>query len=387
MPYSTSNNQGMSQAANAIAKIFIGDPEADAKFRDQQIKNETEFARQKMIAEQTLSESVRREQMKAAAAASMAAASANQGLANERGRKNKAAEDLGSIFTEDHRNFGQTGGMSMPGDAPAGTPGAGFDLNNPAIASRIVGNVMQGEIDPKVLSAAALMPGQDDATLGRIMTGSGDAIGKDDYVSVGDRNANRNYELGATERLVGGDGQVRTGVDPSYSSSQNALSNQRNATAGRQNALAAAGGGGKIPKLDAKEMNRFLRDAIMSRGGTYDQNTMMPAQYLSGQPELYADMSQIIDEAYRASGGRASAVQDALARYLSETDFTNFYEPGGWGGPKYNPVTRPDMQAVLQMIQGQQGIAPEIFTEGGDADLPNLQNVGNGGAWKIIGVE
>ena len=387
MPYSTTNNQGMSQAANTLARIFVGDPEADAKFRDQQIKNETEFARQKMIGEQTLSEGVRRKQMEAAAAASYAAAAANKGLADERGRKNTAATNLGDIFTQDHRDFSQQGGMSVPGDAPAGTPGAGFDLNNPAIAGAMVKNVMQGEIDPKVLSAAALMPGQSDDTLARIMVGSGDALGKDDYVSLQDRNNNRRFEVGGNERLVDGGGTVQLGLDPTQAAANTGLANQRNATAGLQDAKAKQGGGGKVPKLDAKEMNRFLRDAILSRGGNYDTSTMMPAQYLSGQPELYADMSRLIDEAYKSSGGRASAVQDALSQYLQGADFTNFYQPGGMvSGPKYNPIARPDIEAILQQIAGQ-GIDPSIFTEGGEGDLQNLQNVGNAGGWKIIGVE
>jgi len=401
MPYSTSNNPGMAQAANSIAKIFVGDPEADAAYKNNQIKNETEYARQRMLQEQMLSEGVRRKQMEAAAAASYAAAKANQGLADERGRKNTAATDLGSIFTQDHRDFSTPGGMSKPGDAPAGTPGAGFDLNNPAIASRVVQNMLTGEMDPKVLSAMALMPGQDDNTLARIMTGSGQTIGKDDYVSLGDRNTNRNYELGANERLVGGGGNVMQGVDPSYADSQSALAKQRNATAKRQETM-AAGGGGKIPRLDQAQMNSMVLNAILAQGAQIPKNdegdySMGAAAYLSGQPEIYADMSRLIDEAYRLSGGRASAVQDALSQYLSGADFSNFRQRKGEGmfngAPRdvFNPIQRPDLESIMSAIQqmyGQgAGISPEIFTEGGDGDLQNLQNVGNTGGWQVIGVE
>lgn len=395
MPYYTTGNQGLSQIGDTLAKIFVGDPAADAALRDQQIKNETEFLRQKQLQEQTLTEAVRRKQIEAAAAA-------NQGLANQRTRENSAHESLGKFFTQDHRNFDTQGGMSMPGDAPAGTPGAGIDLNDPTIAGQIVGNVMRGGIDPKILSSIALMPGQSDDVLGRIMTGSGQKIGKDDYVSVNDRNTNRNYELGAGERLIGGDGTQRAGVDASYSGAQKALENQRNATAGFQNRRSSASAGSKVPRLDQTQMNSMIQNALLAQGAelpAVEGRRPNPAEFLSAQPELYQDMSTVIDNAYRLSGGRASAVQDALSQYLNGMDFTNFGKTApngvftGWfdgkdgGTPLAQPLARPDVNAVIQKIMQQygQGIDPTIFTEGGDAGLPNLQNVGNGG-WNIIPV-
>ena len=391
MPYSTSNNPGMAQAANAIAKIFVGDPVADAEWKNQQIKNETEYQRQKLLAEQTITEGTQRKQIEAAAAA-------NNALAAGRSRENSAHNDLGTFFTQ-----------FQPQQLPAGVAGppappkAQFNLNDPAQAARIAEITMRGGIDPKNLGAMALMPGQGDDALARIFTAGGQTIGKDDYVSINDRNTNRNYELGAGERLVGGDGAVRAGVDASYSDAQGALANQRNATAGRQNALAAAGGGGKVPRLDQSQMNSMLLNAILSQGAQIPRDdkgnySMGASQYLSPQPELYQDMSRLIDESYRLSGGRASAVQDALAQYLNGMDFKNFQQSVGGSDfipfnerVETNPMQRPDLNALLARIQqmyGPNAFAPEIFTEGGEGDLPNLQNVGKGnGSWQVIGVE
>lgn len=371
MPYYSTQNQGggMTSAANAIARIFVGDPERDAQIRAEALKNETEMQRQKLLAEQVVTEGVQRKQIEAAAAA-------NQGLANQRDRENTAHNELGSFFTQ-----------FQPQQLPAGVAGppappkSQFNLNDPAQAARIAEITMRGGIDPKNLGAMALMPGQADDALGRIFTAGGQTIGKDDYVSVGDRNANRNYELGAGERLVGGNGQQIVGVDPSY---------QR------------GGAGGKIPRLDQSQMNSMVLNAILAQGAQIPRDdkggySMGAAQYLSGQPELYADMSRLIDEAYRLSGGRASAVQDALSQYLNGMDFTNFRgrEGEGWfdGAPRdtFNPMQRPDLESLMLQIQQMYGpgaVNPEIFTGGGQGALPNLQNVGNGnGSWQIIGVE
>ncbi len=387
MPYSTSNNPGMAQAANAIARIFVGDPAADAEYSNQAIKNETEMQRQRLLAEQVVTEGVQRKQIEAAAAA-------NNALAAGRTRENSAYNDLGNLFTQDLRDFNAPGGMSVPGDAPAGTPGAGFDLNNPAIAAQVLAPVMRGGIDPKVLSSMALMPGQSDDVLGRIMTGSGQMIGKDDYVSVGDRNTNRRFEVGGNERLVDGTGSVQLGLDPTQAAANTGLANQRNATAGRQNALAKQGGaGGKVPRLDQTQMNSMLRAALQAQGANIPVNGDVAtpiAQYLSPQPDLYSDMSRVIDEAYRLSGGRASAVQDALSQYLSGMDFSTFGQTGGMFRDAPAPIQRPDLNMILQQIQqmyGPNAIAPEIFTEGGDGDLPNLQNVGNMQGWGLESVE
>lgn len=353
----------MTGAANALARIFVGDPEQDAQIRAEALKNETEMQRQKLLAEQVITEGVQRKQIEAAAAAS-------QALAGQRQRENTAHNDLGSFFTQ-----------FQPQQLPAGVagppapPAATFNLNDPAQAARIAEITMRGGIDPKNLGAMALMPGQTDDALGRIFTAGGQTIGKDDYVSVGDRNANRNYELGAGERLVGGNGQQIVGVDPSY---------QR-----------GGAGGGKVPRLDQSQMNSMVLNAILAHGAQIPRNdkggySTGAAQYLSGQPELYADMSRLIDEAYRLSGGRASAVQDALSQYLTGMDFTKFRgrEGEGWmdGPPRdvFNPMQRPDLESLMLSIQQMYGpgaVNPEIFTGGAEGGLPNLQNVGNDGGW------
>lgn len=384
MPYRTSQG-GYADAANSIAKLFVGDPVADAEARNQQIKNETEYRRQRLLSEQAISEETRRQQMAAAAAA-------NQALAAERQQGVDARNDLGQLFTQDFRTFDEPGGMSVPGDAPAGTPGAGFSID--AQGPQILQHIMTGDIDPKQLSAVALMPGVDDADLGRLMVGAGNFIGKDDYVSIDDRNTNRNYELGGNERLVGGDGAVKLGLDPTQETANTALANQRNAAAENYRAR-AAGGGGKVPKLDQREMNRFMREALMARGApmVVDDTYVSPADYLQGQPDIYSNLARLIDQSYATSGGRASAVQDAIGLYLQGADFTNFRTPAGHGifdGPprfEYAPIEGlPDIQSIIDQLQPGY-IEPEIFTEGGTEDLQSRQNVGNAsGQWKILGV-
>lgn len=395
MAFVTSQNPGMTQAANAITKIFVGDPTADAKYRDQQIKNETEYLRQKQLTEQTVSEAVKRKQMEAAANASNAAAGASTGLANERNRKNTAATDLGALFTADHTNYQAPGGMSVPGDAPAGTPGKGFDMNDPATAAKVVSLAVKGGMDPKTLAPIAMMPGQSDDTLARIMVGTGNTLGKDEYVSTNDRNKNRRFDVGGNSRLADSEGDVKLGLDPTQELANTALANERNAKA------TTGGKGNKIPKLDQKEMNRYMRSALMTRGGNMmnGETAIDPGQFLQPQPELYADMSRLIDEAYSHSGGRASAVQDALAQYLDGTDFSNFGTPNP--GVPFVPFTgnnhqlvkpKVDVQSIIEQLYPQagaqpQGISPNIFTEGGSPALPNRQNVGTGSGWKVLGVQ
>ena len=385
MPYQTSKGSGYTQAANSIAKIFVGDPEADALARNQAIKNDTEYARQRYLQEQATSEGVRRTQMQAAAAA-------NQALADERMNKINEQKALGELFTQDHRNFDQAGGMSVPGDAPAGTPGAGFDLD--AQGPQMLQHLFTGGLDQKSLSAAAIMPGLDDNDIGRLMVGSGNFIGKDGYVSIDDRNQNRTFEVGANSRLLDGAGSELAGVTPNQDAATAALANQRNATADYQDRRPATAGG-KVPRLAEKDLTSILASSLGSRGA--DLGTMYPDEYLAGQPGLYDDMIQIVSQAWAQSGGNSAAVMQALNSYLGETSFENFRTNPMIGGPQYNPVERPDVNAILQMLQAQpiasplgdeDVIDPAIFTEGGNEDLQPLQNVGNnaGGQWKILGV-
>lgn len=379
MPFQTNPNSGVSGLTNAITKIFVGDPKADAEFRNQQIKNETEYQRQRHIQEQTVSEGVRREQMKAAAAA--AYASANNSNAAARGnkakaagteRENKAYTDLGALMTQDFRDFSQPGGMSHPGDLPAGTPGAGFDMKDPRIASQVVGLSLTGNIKPENLSVLGMMPGQTDDTLGHILTGAGKPLGKDDYVSVGDRNANRMFEVGAGERLVGGDGTVKTGVDPAYV--------EKGSGGGGSH------GGSKVPRLDPNMMNMMMRDAIRARGGNIpmspDGKTVSPvSQYLAAQPEIYADLSKLIGEGWSTSGGNSAVVQNLLAQYLANSDFKDFGtemdNPGLFTGGTIKKIQRPDIDSILKTLQGANLIDPTIMTGGAQPPLPNRQNVGS----------
>lgn len=362
----------MSQAGNALARIFVGDPAADAEYRNQKIKNETEFQRQKLISEQTVSEAVRREQMKAAAAASMASAGNSNASAAGKNRENAAYQDLGKLFAPPPAMAPDEQGPPMP--MPS--------LSDPRIATQAASIAMRGGIDPKNLGAIALIPGQDTEQLGRLFTAAGNALGKDEYVSPGDRNANRNYELGAGERLIGGSGNVIAGVDPSYADTQKSIADKNR-----------AGGSGKIPKLDQKEMNRFMRAALSTRGAVMQngETAVDPGQYLQPQPEIYADLSRLIDEAYSRSGGRASAVQDALSQYLMNMDFTGFGQPlNGDDYIPFNekprpPMQRPNLDELINTLYP--GVSPQVFTEGGNTPLPNRQNVGNGGGWRVIGVE
>lgn len=363
----------MTQAANALARIFVGNPEADAKYRDQQIKNETEYLRQKQISEQTISEATRRKQMEAAAAASYGSANNSNAQAKNHNRENKAYEDLGNFFTQDQRNFNAPGGMSTPGDAPAGTPGAGIDMADPQQAAKVASIAMRGGIDPKKLAPIAMIPGQSDETLGHIMTGTGNTLNKDEYVSTGDRNKNRNYNVPAGDRMVGGAGNVIVPVDPSYV-----------AHGGR--------GGNKVPKLGQQDMNAMIRAAVTSRGAAIDPTAPI-AGYFSTQPELYANMAQLVQHAWDNGGGNAAAVQALLAQYLDGQDFSKFGQRtdsrlNPMSDPAYTKITpKVDLATLLGGAAQQPGINPEVFTGGGQPPLPNRQNVGNGNGWRVLGVQ
>lgn len=353
MPFSTTardQNQNATNVANSIARIFVGDPQADMEFRNQQIKNETEYARQKYLAEQTISEANRRALIDAQAAAqggyqaqAYAGARSNNALAAGREQENAARVNLGNAFTN------------------------GVDLSNPAQAGAVVGNMLRGGLDPKFASAMAILPGQSDETLGRILTAGTGPLGKDEYVSIGDRNANRTFTT--NNRVVQGDGSV---VAPAVMSP----------------------GGGKIPKLDQSQMNSMLRSAISSRGAQIAPDALL-APYFSSQPELYSNLAQVAGQAWDQSGGNAGFVQDQISRYLGDANFEDFDD---------NPVSpTADLEAFIANMRGEgtripippelqmpRGGAPSI-PPGAKAPLPNLQNVGNGGApagaWKVIGVQ
>ena len=98
MPFQTSQNDGMTAAANALARIFVGDPQADAQWRKDQISNETEMARQRLIAEQTITEGVQRKAQEAAAAANYAQAAKYKMETDRQKQQNDAFKNLGDIF-------------------------------------------------------------------------------------------------------------------------------------------------------------------------------------------------------------------------------------------------------------------------------------------------
>ena len=166
MPFVTSRNSGVSTGINALAKAFIGDPDAEAKLRNQGIQNETEFLRQKQLQEQTLTEGVRRNNIQAQAAS-------NQAQADQRRNDLEEAKAMGDLFTQ-FAPQPVAEGMQGP---PA--PGKDFDLNTEA--PNILAHLFRGGGDAGNLSALSLMGGQDDNDLGRIMTASGNAIGANDF--------------------------------------------------------------------------------------------------------------------------------------------------------------------------------------------------------------
>ncbi len=358
MPFSTTardTNQNATNVANSIAKIFVGDPKADAAWRDQQIANETEVQRQKLLAEQTISEGVRRTQMEAAANASNAGARNSNSQAAGHERENGAFTELGNIFTN--------------------APGGVVNMNDPATAARVTGALLRGNVDPSRAGAIALMPGQDNATLGRIFTAGGHTIGANQFVSTDDRNKNRTFNT--NDRVVQGDGTVIAQPVPP-----------------------GQGGGGKIPMLKQQDANSMIRSAILARGAQIAPDAQV-ASYFASQPQLYADLSRIVSEGWNNNGGNAAAVQTMLGDYLGNGSFEKF---GGRTDTRMNPFSAETHQAFSPAMTVEQvlgipasipippelqapprGMDPNVFT-GGQAPLPNLQNVGNGG-WKVIGVQ
>lgn len=356
MPFMTSRNPNQAadpwgQAANSFAKIFVGDPKADEEWRNQQIKNQTELARQKLYEAQYGTEVDHRRGLIDAQTATQggykaqayAGARANNALAAGRERENGAHVDLGNLFTN------------------------GVDLSDPAQAGQVTGVMLRGGIDPKFASAMALVPGQSDETLGRIMTAGTGPLGKDEYVSVGDRNNNRTFE--GNERIVRGNGVE---IAPAV----------------------AAPGGGKVPKLGQTDANAIIRNALLARNARIDAEAPL-ASYFARQPQMFTDLQQLVAQGWAMNGGNAPAVQELLGQYLGNTDLSNM------GADPFRPAA--DARAIIASRSGQgqavpttpemrapgaapaAPIDPAIFTGGSSAPLPNLQNVGNG--WRFIGVE
>ena len=145
----------------------------------------------------------------------------------------------------------------------------------------------------------------------------------------------------------------------------------------------------------------MIRSAILARGAQIAPDAQV-ASYFASQPQLYADLSRIISEGWNANGGNSAAVQDMLGQYLGNNSFEDF---GRRTDTRMNPFSSPSRQAFTPAMSVEQvlgipvsvpippelqapprGMDPGVFT-GGQAPLPNLQNVGNGGGWKVIGVQ
>lgn len=390
MPFSTSQNGGMTAAANALTKIFVGDPAADAAYRSEQMKSETEYQRQRLLAEQVVSEGAQRAASYAAAAANNAQAEKYRLETERQQQKNDAFLDMGNLFTKMQANaikgaessapvtIAREQAINSPGFRPSPEFAAPIDAATAAVtpqlmsqeldsnAGQILANLFTGEMDQGMLSGLNLLPGLTDEQRGRVQTSTGKMIGQQDYVSVGDRDANRRFNVSAGSRMVGGDGEEIVPLAPAFV----------------QNLQSKASGAGKVPKLDQSQMNSMVMNAILANGanipkddkGNYSINA---AQYLAGQPEVYNDIVRLIDQAYAESGGRASAVQDILGQYFNGIDLTNFRQVGtrGWDGlsageVKYNPIARPNLEALLSNIgmPAQQQNLGQIMT-GGDESM------------------
>lgn len=366
MPFSTSRNPNAIDAIGSIAKIFVPDPATEDAYKSMQIKNETEFLKQKQIAEQTVSEMSRRKSLEASAAASNADAMKKQ-------QNIAALKDLSAIFKQDYRTFDTPGGMSKPGDAPVGTPGAGMTLDK--IAPDLLSNVFAAGVDAKDLSALALLPGASDQDLSRIMLSSGKPLGKDDYVSLEDRGANRRFELGANERLSNEQGDVMLPLDPNYVDTLTALANQRNAAAVKEKQ------GGKTPRLPEADLTNLMASALNARGANIskDSDYQFPDQFLAGQPEIYDDMTRIVGEAWKQSGGNTAEVLSILGEYLGKNDFSNFNEDPWFGSPRTNKIERPDANAILNnYLQSRQNVGNVVPPTPGKNGWGNVTRVDSG---------
>lgn len=354
--FSTTGND-TANVANSLAKIFVGDPKADAAYRNQQIKNDTEFLRQKQIQEQTLSEAARTQLLTNQANNQQADFDRKTGELEQQ----NAFADIFTKMQPDTRTFDQAGGQSVAGDLPAGAPQP-FDINKQG--PQALQHFLKSGLDESVLSSLNLMGGMDQNTMARIMTASG----------RGADTVDRGVKLGSDQRLVDPAGGVIQGMDPS---------------AIAKNLASAEKTGGKIPKLSQQDLGSMIRNAIAARGAKFgdEQST---ADFLSAQPEIFDQMNQVVDASFAQGGGRASAVQNALSQLLGDADFSQFGEkhgfmnliPGGdVAGELKAPVELNNIQEILANLQqgGQQDLG-QLFSGGGVEDiinsLPDRQNVG-----------
>lgn len=396
MPFQTSQNDGMTAAANALARIFVGDPQADAAWRKDQISNETEMARQRLIAEQTITEGVQRKAQEAAAAANYAQAAKYKMEMDRQKQQNDAFKNLGDIFTQ------------MPAQATAVPELAGRRMELGAVPSvengmtlqteaqdympqvydqavpNILANLFTGDIDPKMLTAANALPGLTDQQIARNLAGAGKTLGKDEYVSLDDRNANRRFDVGAGSRLVGGDGQMVVDLAPAFTGNLNSQADLRKAQTNYYNKRTAGGGaGGKVPKMSNDDLNASISTLARSLGiQPVVVKGMKGASYNTGfynalgnNPQIQMDLMNLANDVHSRSGGNAAAVNQALMMYMRSLT------QGGQPLQNFRSIPTDLQLPTVEQILGQLGFGEEIPTNlpGSGEDLPNLQNVGNDG--------
>jgi hypothetical protein len=347
MPYSTSQNGGLTAAANALTKIFVGDPAADAAYRKAALEEETEYQRQRLLAEQVISEGVQRKAQEAAAAANYAQADKYKNETERLKEKNKAFTNMGNIFTgmpqaaatmaftDPSVEAARARAISDPNFLPTLAAAAPIQEATAAVAPQYMGkaidqampdilsNLFMGEMEPKMLTAAAALPGVSDEQIARMRAGAGLTLGQQEYVSLGDRNENRRFDVGAGSRLVGGDGSEIVPLAPAFVQNLESQGDLRDAQAGYYETR-SAGGGGKVPKLGNDEINASLSNLAKSigikpivvpgqKGSSYAAALY---QSIGQNPQIAQDLQNITSDVWRQTGGDSAAVNQALMLYM-----------------------------------------------------------------------
>lgn len=398
MPFSTSQNPGMAQAANTFARIFVGDPTADAAYRKQSIEGETEYQKQKLLQQQAITEGAQRKAYEAAAMQSQAAAGKYAAETARQKEENDSYKHLGTIITgipaaaaagawgDPSVNAVRDQVTSAPDFRP--TPAAAAPIDNaiaaatPAHTSQaldaqmpaILGALFTGGMKPEQLTALAALPGATDEQRARFQVAGGKPLGQNDYVSLDDRNNNRRFEVSAGARLTGGDGTEYTPLAPVFTANMEAETRAHDAQAAKGN-----GRGGKVPKFSNSDVTASLGMLAKSLGikpeqfdGSMSYNIPM-MKAIAQNPQVAQDLMDLSARLWQESGGNAARVNQGLMAYMhgisnNNAPLTDFRQV---------PATA-QLPQIQQILAGM-GISDEAPAGGAPAPVP-LGNVMTGGA-------
>lgn len=296
MPYFTSN-PAYGQGVSNLVRAFIGDP-GDALIP----------YKQDLLAAQV--ENERRQ----ADVISRQASLYDQKIA-DLSKQIQGRDALAALYGGFGDRVNSYQGPTMPGQTreQAFAPQA-FDAMVPDLASAMV---RAGYTNPDMASLASMMPGLSDEQRSRNYMATGKTIGKNDFFSPADRDANAVYDVAGGSRAVRGDGSTVVDIAPAFLDAQGALADQRRAMA--QKALMPSTGKGaaahKIPRMGKSETQLVLN--ALAQGAGYGEDDPQFFQDISSNPQLSTGLYSAMENAWAQSGGNTMAVIRAGQEFLN----------------------------------------------------------------------